>query len=141
MNTVHSVILARCIGSLYWLLLAAAFLFLLRGHNAPGGGFIAAMVAVTATLAVALVFGSGYARTRMPLGPLTLAATGLLITIGSGLPGLVLHGAYLTQLWGEVGLSSMSVKLTTVLLYDLGVMLCVWGSLGGFCLRLLEMEQ
>jgi len=50
------------------ILLAAAVWILLRGHNAPGGGFIGGLVAVAGTAAYAMVFGrwrrsGGYVRT------------------------------------------------------------------------------
>jgi hypothetical protein len=44
----------------------------------------------------------------------------------------------LTHAWGELALAGISLKLSTVLLFDLGVMLCVAGALGGLTLRLLE---
>ena len=138
MNPERSVVLETTVRLLYWVMLAAALLLLLRGHNAPGGGFIAALVAVAATAARALVFGTAAARARLPLGPLGLGALGLALAAASGLPALFLGQAFLTHWWGELAAGPLALKLSTVLLFDLGVALCVWGALGGFCLRLLE---
>lgn len=137
MKPERSIVLENAVSVLYWIMLGAALL-LLRGHNAPGGGFIAALVAVAATAAHALVFGTAAARTRMPLGPLGLGALGLALAAASGLPALFLGQAFLTHWWGELAAGPLALKLSTVLLFDLGVALCVWGALGGFCLRLLE---
>ena len=70
---------------LYPLLLAASIWVLLRGHNAPGGGFIAGLLAVAASAAYALVFDAEQALRRLPLGPVRLAAGGVLLALLSGL--------------------------------------------------------
>lgn len=138
MSPERSIVLETTVSVLYWIMLAAALLLLLRGHNAPGGGFIAALVAVAATSAHALVFGTVAARARLPLAPLGLAALGLALAAASGLPALFAGQSFLTHWWGELAAGPLALKLSTVLLFDLGVALCVWGALGGFCLRLLE---
>ncbi|MCK7502474.1 MAG: hypothetical protein MZW92_81030 [Comamonadaceae bacterium] len=40
---------------------------------------------------------------------------------------------YLTHLWFTLPLGFTELPLSTVLLFDLGVYLCVWGALGGYC--------
>lgn len=137
MNAQRSIVLETAVSLLYWIMLGAALWLLLRGHNAPGGGFVAALVAVAATAARALVFGVAAARARLPLGPLSLSALGLALAAASGLPALALGQAFLTHWWGELAMGALALKISTVLLFDLGVALCVWGALGGFCLRLL----
>jgi len=92
---------------------------------------------VAATVAHALVRGTAAARARLPLGPLSLSALGLALAAASGLPALAFGQPFLTHLWGELGVGAMALKLSTVMLFDLGVALCVWGALSGFCLRLL----
>ena len=131
--TPRSVLLDRIVPMLYWLLLAAAVWILLRGHNAPGGGFIAGLVAVAASAALAIVLGERVARARLPLAPLPLAASGVLLALVSGLPALFSGHPYLTHFWG----APLEVKLSTVMLFDLGVFLAVWGALAGFVLALL----
>ncbi|MFC4150772.1 MnhB domain-containing protein [Massilia aurea] len=137
MNTGRAIVLETTVSFLYWIMLAAAVWLLLRGHNAPGGGFVAALVAVAATVAHALVRGTAAARARLPLGPLSLSALGLALVERSGQPALALGQPFLTHLWGELGAGAVALKLSTVMLFDLGVALCVWGALSGFCLRLL----
>lgn len=137
MNAERSVVLETTVAILYWIMLGAAVWLLLRGHNAPGGGFVAALVAVAATVSHALVWGPAAARARLPLGPLSLSALGLALAAASGLPALAQGQPFLTHWWGEVAVGAVALKVSTVLLFDLGVALCVWGALGGFCLRLL----
>ena len=138
MKQARSIVLETTVSVLYWVMLAAALWLLLRGHNAPGGGFVAALVAVAASAAHALVFGPAAARARLPLAPLGLAALGLALAAASGLPALALDEPFLTHWWGQFGAEPLALKVSTVLLFDLGVALCVWGALGGLCLRLLE---
>lgn len=92
-----------------------------RGHNSPGGGFIAALVA---SVAVALVYLSR-AEDR-PVGPPRLAylliGSGVLIAVGTGLLGY-LSTSYLEPLSGYV----LGTKLTTSLIFDIGVYLAVLG--------------
>ncbi len=136
------VILEVAAGPLYVLILAASVWVLLRGHNEPGGGFIGGLIAVSASILWAVARGSDAARGRLPLGdPLLLATVGVLLAALSGLPALLLGEAYLTHLWGKMPLGITELKVSTVLIFDLGVYLCVWGALAGYALALLSLDD
>ncbi|HUM96192.1 MAG TPA: MnhB domain-containing protein, partial [Candidatus Competibacter sp.] len=62
----RALMLEKAARPLYWIMLAAALWVLLRGHNAPGGGFIGGLIALAATAAYAIVFGAAAARRRLP---------------------------------------------------------------------------
>lgn len=126
---------------LYPAILVASLWLLLRGHNAPGGGFVGGLVAVSATAAYAIAFGAQRARRRMPLGPQRLAAAGVLLALASGLPALLLGLPYLTHPWTTLPLGVTELPLSTVMLFDLGVYACVWGSVGGYALALLAAQE
>ena len=101
------------------LLITAVVLFW-RGHDLPGGGFIAGLV-----LGLALVVAR-LARWSVPLPPSTvLLAVGLGTAVGTGLLGLVAAGAFLEPI--KVGVPWSADGLTTSLLFDLGVVLVVLG--------------
>ncbi len=136
--TPRPLMLERAAGPAYWLLLAAAIWILLRGHNAPGGGFIAGLVAVGATAFVAIVHGPTAARRRLPLPAPRLAAAGVLLALASGLFGTAAGGAFLTHLWWTLDLGFASIKLSTVLLFDLGVFAAVWGAFAAYLFALIE---
>lgn len=126
---------------LYLAILAASVVVLLRGHNEPGGGFIAGLVAVSATVLWALAHGPRAAEGRLPFrSPLRLAAIGVALALASGLPALLMGDAFLTHLWGTLPLGLTDLKLSTVLVFDVGVYLCVWGSLAGYSLTLLAAD-
>lgn len=136
------VILEAAAGPLYLLILAASVWVLLRGHNEPGGGFIGGLIAVSASILWAIAHGSDAAARRLPLrNPLNLAAAGVLLAALSGLPALLLGDAYLTHLWATLPLGFTDLKVSTVLVFDLGVYLCVWGALAGYALALLALDD
>lgn len=117
---------------LYWIILAVSLWVLYRGHNEPGGGFIGGLLAVTATVLWAVAFGSQAAERRMPFqSPLKLAVAGVIIGSLAGVPAFFLGNSFLTHIWLE------GTILSTVLVFDIGVFLCVWGALGGYALALM----
>jgi multicomponent Na+:H+ antiporter subunit B len=103
------------------LLLFSAFL-LLRGHNEPGGGFVAGLVAAAAFALYAIAYGVESAHRALLVEPLTLLGVGLLIALTSGLPAVLSGEPYLTAKW-TLG----PVHLGTPLLFDVGVFLVVSG--------------
>jgi len=136
------VILEAAAGPLYVLILAASIWVLLRGHNEPGGGFIGGLIAVSASILWAVAQGSDAARRRLPLrDPVMLGATGVLLAALSGVPAWLAGDAYLTHLWATVPLGITDLKVSTVLIFDLGVYLCVWGALAGYALALLAVDE
>jgi len=134
------VLVETVVRAIYPIMLLGALWLWYRGHNAPGGGFVGALMAVSATAAYALVFGVSAARARVPLGPPRLSVLGLCLAIASGVPALLRGSPFLTHAWTKVPLGITTMPVSSVMIFDLGVMLCVWGALAGFCLRLLEEE-
>jgi multicomponent Na+:H+ antiporter subunit B len=136
------VILEVAAGPLYLLILAASIWVLFRGHNEPGGGFIGGLIAVSASILWAVAHGSAAARRRLPLrDPLRLATVGVLLATVSGLPALFDGTPFLTHQWGTLPLLITDLKVSTVLLFDLGVYLCVWGALSGYALALMGIDD
>ena len=92
-----------------------------RGHNAPGGGFIAALVA---SVVVAQVYLSR--PEDRAVGPsrlhLALIGGGVLTALVSGLLGYA-DSSFLQPLYGTVA----GTKLSTSLIFDVGVYAAVLG--------------
>jgi multisubunit Na+/H+ antiporter MnhB subunit len=132
--TGRSLLLEYVARAAFWIMLGTSVWILLRGHNAPGGGFIAGLIAVAASSLLAIVYGIDQARRLMPLSPLPLTVTGVLLALLSGIPGAVGSNSFLTHLWWSVG----PVKLSTVLLFDLGVYAAVWGAFTIYLFPLLD---
>ena len=136
------VILSAAARPLYVVILVASVWVLLRGHNEPGGGFIGGLIAVSASILWAVAHGSDAAMRRLPLrDPILLSAAGVLLAALSGVPALFLGDPYLTHLWGKLPLGFTEIKVSTVLVFDLGVYLCVWGGLSGYAAALLSLDE
>ena len=99
------------------------------------------LIAVAATAMLAVGSGALQAQQRMPLGPLRLAAAGVLLALASGLPAWAVDSAYMTHLWASVPLGFTELKVSTVMLFDLGVYLAVWGALGGLCAQVVSLDE
>lgn len=121
-----SLILITASRLLFPLMLLFSVFLLLRGHNAPGGGFVGGLVAVAAVGLHALANGISSTRSRLPLQPVTLLATGLGCALGSGLLAWVVGRPYLSGLWLSTSIPALG-KVGTPLLFDLGVYLVVIG--------------
>jgi multicomponent Na+:H+ antiporter subunit A len=121
-----TVILRVISGLLTPIVVALSLYFLLRGHNAPGGGFIGALIAGTAVVLQYLANGAAGIRRFLPVGFETLLGLGLLLAVGTGLVGLVTDGAFLSSrvwTWDLPVLGQL--KVATSLAFDFGVYLIV----------------
>lgn len=126
---------------LYPVMILFSLWILYRGHNEPGGGFIGGLVAVCGTVLVAMAFGSDAARRRLPLrDPVALMSAGVLLAIVSGLPAVVQGRAFLTHAWWKIPLGFTDLKVSTVMAFDGGVYLAVWGGLTGIVLALIDLH-
>jgi multicomponent K+:H+ antiporter subunit A len=115
------------------LLLPAAGLvsiyFLLRGHNAPGGGFVGGLILATGLIAQYMVGGTLWVESRISVHPLVLIGVGLLSAVVAGLSAWSLSLPFLTALDAHLQLPLLGdVHVSTVLLFDLGVYLLVVGA-------------
>lgn len=124
MNSLLLMTTARLLISL--LLLFGVFL-LVRGHNAPGGGFIAGLVVASAVALYAIAFDTKSALSLLRAHPQTLIASGLLLAVLSTFPAVLAGDVFLTGQWFEVTVGEGALKLGTPLLFDLGVFFVVVG--------------
>lgn len=109
------------------LLLLFALFLLLRGHNAPGGGFVAGLVVAAAFVLHAMAYGGAATRRALVVPPALLLPIGLLVALISGLPAVTLGLPFMTGVWATVGSGPEAVPLGTPLLFDVGVFLAVIG--------------
>lgn len=109
-------------------LLISVFIFL-RGHNLPGGGFIAGLVTAVALVMQYVSHGVVWTqqRQRMPYHP--MAGAGVLIAALTGLGSFFFGYPFLTSSFGHFHLPLVGeFELATAMLFDLGVYLAVVGS-------------
>ena len=108
------------------LVLFSLFLFF-RGHDEPGGGFIGGLVGAGAFTLYAIAFGTESTRSILRVHPITLIAIGLASLVVSGVIPMFLGEPFLTGKWLFLEYGNSEVKLSTPLLFDIGVYLCVVG--------------
>lgn len=134
-----SVILSTATRFIITLLLLLPVFLLLRGHNLPGGGFIAALMAATAVSLYAIAFDVDAARRALRADPRLFIGVGLVIALASGLVSLVQLGPFLTGLWAELKFPGFpELFLGTPLLFDLGVFVTVFGAVLTVVFALME---
>jgi multicomponent Na+:H+ antiporter subunit A len=107
------------------LVLFSAFL-LLRGHNEPGGGFVGGLVLTAGFALHLLTFGAPATRTLLRIRPESLIGTGIVMSLAAGLAGIIGRGSFLASLWLPFPVPGVG-KAGTVLLFDLGIYLVVFG--------------
>ena len=108
--------------------MVSVYLFM-RGHNEPGGGFVAGLVMSVALLLQYIVSGTVWVEEHMPLRPRRWIGVGLLTALATGVgswflgyPFMTTHTAHLTlPLIGEIHIAS-------ALFFDIGVFTLVVGS-------------
>jgi len=126
---VNSLILRTTTQLLITILLLFSVFLLLRGHDLPGGGFIGGLVGAAAVALYVLAFGAEAANTMVRVRPRGLLGVGLLAAVVAGLVGTLLGDPFLTGQWLIIDLpGGTDIKLSTVLLFDIGVYLVVVGT-------------
>nr|WP_316653214.1 Na+/H+ antiporter subunit B [uncultured Gellertiella sp.] len=123
------------------LMLVFSVFVLLRGHNAPGGGFIGGLIAASAFAIQGIAGGVAPVRRALRVDPLTIAAAGLLLSALSGLLPALSGKPFMTGLWGDLPFGFDTVAVSTVMLFDLGVYLVVAGTITAIALALEEKEK
>jgi multicomponent K+:H+ antiporter subunit A len=106
-----------------------SFYFLLRGHNAPGGGFVGGLVMATAVIVQYMVGGTMWVESHLRVHPLVWISLGLLVAAGTGMGAWWWYQPFLTA--GSLALPLPwvgHVHLHSTLLFDLGVYMLVVGS-------------
>ncbi len=124
---ISSLILRTATRYLFPIILLFALFALFRGHNEPGGGFVGGLLAASAFILYIFAFGIKRAKASLGVQPISLIGIGLSCAAGSALIAPLVTGQpFMTALWGETDIPSIG-KLSTPLLFDIGVMFVVIG--------------
>jgi multicomponent K+:H+ antiporter subunit A len=102
---------------------------LLRGHNQPGGGFIAGLITAVALIVQYLANGAAWTHQRMSSNSHPLVAWGLAIAAFTGLASWLFGYPYLTSTYGHMDWPIVGeFELASAMAFDLGVFLVVVGA-------------
>ncbi|NEN75122.1 monovalent cation/H+ antiporter subunit A [Pelistega sp. NLN82] len=106
-----------------------AVFFFLRGHNLPGGGFVAGVIFAIGIIVQYIISGIHWVELNSRVRPLDWLATGLLFAVIAGIWPLFYGLPFLSALAWDIHLPLVgSVHLSSVILFDLGVFALVVGS-------------
>lgn len=108
---------------------------LLRGHNDPGGSFIAGLIAASATAILGLSSGVGAVRRMLRINPIAIAGFGVATAIFSGALSMFAAAPFLTGLWLP------GYLLGTPGLFDVGVYFTVFGAVSAIILVLEDVGE
>jgi len=115
------------------LLLPIAFVvsmyLFMRGHNEPGGGFVAGLVMSVAFILQYMVAGTQWVEAQMSLRPLRWMGTGLLFATVTGLGAMAFGYPFLTTHTAHLHLPLLGdIHVASALFFDIGVYAVVVGS-------------
>lgn len=128
---VNSIILNAATRLLTALLLLFSVYMLLRGHNLPGGGFIGGLIGSTGFILYAIAQGSAATRDALKHEPQNIAMVGLGIALAAGVYPVFFNDAFFTGQWWFIGdfASGDYIPISSVLFFDIGVYLVVFGAI------------
>ena len=121
-----SLILRTTARFLVGLLLLFSLFVLLRGHNEPGGGFIGGLLAGSGLALYALAADVKSARRLLRVDPRSLIAGGAVCLVIAAVASMFVGKEMLTGLWLKEPVPGLG-KVSTVLVFDIGVYLAVVG--------------
>lgn len=125
----YPILLASISQSLLPLALLVSFYIFLRGHNLPGGGFIAGLVTAVAFILQYIAHGSNWIAQRLTINYRKIISVGVAIAAFTGV-GSWLFGKPFMKTWFDyfdiplIG----EIELASALVFDLGVYITVVGS-------------
>lgn len=137
MNSLIFSVVVRYLKPILW---AVSLWLLYRGHNAPGGGFIAGLIAASAVLLQVLSQGWKSLNPKLRNNLFEIAGVGLLVSIFSGMLSMFIGNPFMTGRWSTL----WGVSLGTPMLFDFGVFIVVFAVAiicAGFLLEEDEVEN
>lgn len=109
--------------------LVVSFYLFMRGHNQPGGGFVAGLVMSVAFILQYMVAGTQWVEAQMSLRPMRWMGFGLLSATLTGLGALFAGYPFLTTHTWHFSLPLLGdIHIASALFFDVGVYAMVVGS-------------
>jgi multicomponent K+:H+ antiporter subunit A len=120
---------ALIMGLLFPVIIVMAAFLLLRGHDQPGGGFVAGVTMAVAFILQYMARGAVWVESHLRVLPVRWMGTGLLLAGGTGIGAWLFGRPFLTSHFSYLDLPLIGkVPLASALIFDLGVFALVVGS-------------
>jgi multicomponent K+:H+ antiporter subunit A len=125
----HPMVLVTLSRPLLPVALLVAVYLLLRGHNEPGGGFVAGLVTGIALILQYLASGTRWTQDRLRVSYRLLLSVGLGIALATGVLPWLWREPFLASAHGHLHLPLLGdIHWGTALLFDIGVFVTVVGA-------------
>jgi len=103
--------------------------FFMRGHNAPGGGFVAGLVMSVALLLQFIVSGAAWVEEHLRIYPRRWIAIGMLLALATGSGSVLLGYPFMTTHTVHLTLPLLGeLHIPSALFFDVGVFALVLGA-------------
>jgi monovalent cation:proton antiporter len=117
-----SLILTTVTRLVFFVVLLFSVYLLLRGHNNPGGGFIAGVMTALAILLLSIASDLRQVRRVLQVDPKLLTGVGLLVALTTGVVPMLFGYPFLTSTFGHLHAPWLGeVELASAFFFDLGV--------------------
>ncbi|NMA98402.1 MAG: DUF4040 domain-containing protein, partial [Phyllobacteriaceae bacterium] len=111
------------------IIVVTAIYMFLRGHDLPGGGFIAGIILSLGFVLQYMAGGTRWVEERLRIYPLAWISWGLAFALLTGLGAVVLGSPFLTSAFAYADIPFIGkVPMATALIFDLGVFVLVVGA-------------
>ncbi|WP_019675241.1 monovalent cation/H+ antiporter subunit A [Arsukibacterium perlucidum] len=125
----HPVLLATVSQGLLPLALMVSVFIFFRGHNLPGGGFIAGLVTAVALILQYIAHGVEWVKSRMNIEYQRVVAVGLMIALLTGAASWLFNKPFLTSWFDYFDIPLLGeIELASAIAFDAGVYVTVVGS-------------
>jgi multicomponent K+:H+ antiporter subunit A len=125
----HPMMLAMLVRPLLPLAIAVSVYIFLRGHNLPGGGFVAGLITGVTLMLQYLAGGIAFAESRLRFDSVKVLCIGLLVATATGLASWLFGYPFLTSTHGYVQPPLIEkFEIASALVFDLGIYLVVVGT-------------
>jgi multicomponent K+:H+ antiporter subunit A len=125
----YPLLLASISQSLLPLALLVSFYIFLRGHNLPGGGFIAGLVTAIAFILQYIAHGSNWIVERLTINYRKIIASGIAIALATGVGSWFFDSPFLKTWFDYFDLPVIGqIELASAIVFDLGVYITVVGA-------------
>jgi multicomponent K+:H+ antiporter subunit A len=114
---------------LFPIVLMIAIYLLLRGHNLPGGGFVAGLTVSVAIILQYMAAGTRWVESRLLVLPVRWVAVGLLGAASTGIGACLAGHPFLTSYFAYRDFPLLGeIPLSSAMLFDIGVFALVVGA-------------
>lgn len=125
----HPLLLATVAQSILPLALMVSVFIFFRGHNLPGGGFIAGLITAVAIILLYISQGVDWVKARLNIEYQRVVAIGLMIALFTGLASWIFDRPFLTSWFDYFTLPVFGeIELASAIAFDLGVYVTVVGA-------------